>query len=440
FKNIFRQNDEDMDVIMEEGGRAFPTSVIEKTREVLKERLSGHAIPDVLVGLEEQYGEFFDLLNRNVSLGESNTCILIGPPGCGKTTLLKKALKSLEGIHGDDFVCVYVNGLFHTSDLMVRQQIACQLGQQIKGFRSDGDAYNLLKSGTSNNKSIFLIIYNFDAFAKHCSQSFVYNIFNIATSKNCPISVIGITRNVNVFNELAQNVLSRNSHCHIDIDRPESIDRFSEVIKVILRLDEDVIGDAEYCRMFNENVEDLLEEESFKTIVHQIFNASTDFIRFFCKICFIPVGKLTADAPFLSLDDFKQSLLEHSTNINQILTGLTQNQIWLLLAINSLFFRDCQVFNFIMVYEEYRNYMKAYTRKSGSNFRMKICKEHVALAEYEFLQLRGFLKRIDEGKHQPKQYRMMKSLILPEQIKEVVITNPRCSSAMKDWVIRGLTD
>ncbi|CAG8499071.1 10954_t:CDS:2 [Acaulospora colombiana] len=370
---------------MDEREGTFSADVIEKTRKVLKERLSGHAIPEVLVGLEEQYGEFFDLLNRNVSLGESNTCILIGPSGCGKTMLLKKALRSLEGIHGDDFVCVYVNGLFHTSDLMVRQQIALQLGQQIKNFKSDGDAYNLLKSGTSGNKSIFLIIYNFDAFAKHCSQSFVYNIFNIATSKNCPISVIGITRNVNVFNELAQNVLSRNSHCHIDVDRPESVEQFSEVIKVVLRLNEDVVGDAEYCKMFNEIVE----------------------------------------------------LTEPLVNI---WVGLTQNQFWLLLAINSLFFRDCQVFNFIMVYDEYRNYMKACTRKSGSNFRMKVCKEHVALAEFEFLQSRGFLQRIDEGKSQPKQYRMMKSLILPEQIKEAITTNPQCSSAMKDWAARSLTD
>ncbi|CAG8532482.1 5630_t:CDS:2 [Diversispora eburnea] len=419
-----------MDIVINETPAKFSEKTINKARKVLKERLSGYSIPEVLVGLEEQYGELFDLLNRNVSLGESNTCILIGPTGCGKTALLKKALKSLEEIHEDDFICVYINGLFHTSDILVRQQISRQLGQQIKGLKSDGDAFDLLKSGTTGNKSILLIIYNFDMFAKNCSQPFVYNIFNIATSKNCPISVIGITRNVNVFNELAQNILSRNSHCHIDIDRLENIDLFTEVAKLVLNLNEDVIEDREYCKLFNEKIEEMFNQESFKTIIYQIFNTSTDFIRF---------DKLSINSPFLLLDDLKQSVMDLSVNIERVLIGLTQTQLWLLLAVNSLFFRGWTVFNFVMVYEEYTNYMKAYVRKSGSNFRMKICKEYLAFIEFEFLQSRKLIQQINEGKFQQK-YNMVKSLLLPEQIIEAVIKNPHCSSAMKDWATRGLVD
>ncbi|CAG8671538.1 2152_t:CDS:2, partial [Scutellospora calospora] len=36
--------------------------------------------------------ELLNYMNRTVSLGESNTCILIRPFGYGKTTLVKKAI------------------------------------------------------------------------------------------------------------------------------------------------------------------------------------------------------------------------------------------------------------------------------------------------------------------------------------------------------------
>lgn len=124
---------------------------------------------------------------------------------------------------------------------------------------------------------------------------------------------------------------------------------------------------------------------------------------------------------------------------NLIHLGLTQTQLWLLLAINSLFFRGWKVFNFVMVYEEYKSYMQAYMRKSGSDFRMKICKEYLALAEFEFLQSRRLIQQVDDSKNQQK-YNMVKSLLLPEQIIEAVTTNSRCSTAMKEWATRGLVN
>ncbi|CAG8481487.1 9989_t:CDS:2 [Diversispora eburnea] len=68
------ENKNNMDIIINETPAKFSEKTINKARKVLK-----------------GYQELFDLLNRNVSLGESNTCILIGPTGCGKTVLLKKA-------------------------------------------------------------------------------------------------------------------------------------------------------------------------------------------------------------------------------------------------------------------------------------------------------------------------------------------------------------
>ncbi|CAG8566606.1 10867_t:CDS:2, partial [Cetraspora pellucida] len=412
-----------------------------KTRQILKERLTDHSVPDVLVGLDEQYTELLNYINRTVSSGESNTCILIGPSGCGKTALIKKALQGLNDTYNEDFYCVSLNGLLHTSDQFVRYQICSQLGQQqFKGVRSDGDVFNLLKSGSNKTKPIFMIIYNFDAFVKNCSQPFVYNIFNIATSKNCPISIIGITRKASVFNELAQNILSRNSYCHIDIDRPCNIENFIEIVKNCLMINETIVDDAEYCQTFNEKIEELFDDETFYNLVIQTFNFSTDFIRSFFKICFDAVCKLTTDSPFLLPEYFSISTLQDCGSMDIILKGLTQNQLWLLLAINSLDIRfQTKTFNFTMVYEEYKNYMKSYARESGGTYKVKICKEHIALAEFEFLESRKILQCADENKFQQKQYRMMRSLLLPEQIIDAVENNEKSSIMMKEWVNRVFT-
>ncbi|CAG8590606.1 24022_t:CDS:2, partial [Gigaspora rosea] len=128
------------------------------------------------------------------------------------------------------------------------------------------------------------------------------------------------------------------------------------------------------------------------------------------------------------------STLQDCGNIDTFLKGLTQNQLWLLLAINSLDLRfQTKTFNFAMVYEEYKNYMKSYARESGSTYRMKICKEHVALAEFEFLESRKILQCVDENKFQQKQYKMMRLLLLPEQIIDAINDNEKCPTMMKEW-------
>ena len=54
--------------------------------------------------------------------------------------------------------------------------------------------FDLFKSGDEETKPIIIIIYNFDEFVKNCTKPFIYNFFNITTSKNCPMALIGITR------------------------------------------------------------------------------------------------------------------------------------------------------------------------------------------------------------------------------------------------------
>lgn len=54
-------------------------------RKRIKEKI---LLPESLFrGLEKERTHMLDLLHRTVEMGESNSALLIGPRGCGKTTV-----------------------------------------------------------------------------------------------------------------------------------------------------------------------------------------------------------------------------------------------------------------------------------------------------------------------------------------------------------------
>ncbi|RIA92059.1 origin recognition complex subunit 4 C-terminus-domain-containing protein [Glomus cerebriforme] len=413
---------------------AWSEESIAKARKALKERLSGHAIPKTLVGLQKKCKELYELLNRTVAYGESNTCMLIGPSGCGKTTLVNKVLQELSEKYDDDFCTVYLNGLYQTNDTIARKQLTRQLGIQIRQNQTDLEVFDLFKSGNNATKPIIIIIYNFDEFVKNCTKPFVYNFFNITMiPENCPMALIGITRKLSIFTDLPSNILSRNSYSHINVERPYTIEVFTQLAKSVLTIDNSITNDKKYCEMFNKKVQELFENKSFKNIIEKIFNNATDIIRTFQKICFEPVGKMNMKHPFLILDDFTEAVVQQDVKIDKILQELHEPQLWILLAIHSLGGRDCNTFNFAMVYNEYTNYIKSYIKESGSKFKQKLIKEHLLRAEFEFLEQRAIIRKAD-GKDLPKDFRMMRLTILHEQIVDVVSNNNSLPSLMKQWI------
>lgn len=68
----------------------------------------------------------------------------------------------------------------------------------------------ILDDGQS--KSVVLVLDEFDLFAYHKNQSLLYNLFDIAQSKQNPLCVIGITCRLDVVELLEKRVKSRYSH------------------------------------------------------------------------------------------------------------------------------------------------------------------------------------------------------------------------------------
>ncbi|CAJ0748630.1 23895_t:CDS:2 [Entrophospora sp. SA101] len=287
--------------------------------------------------------------------------------------IVKKAIYELEKIYKDDYICIKLNGLIQTTQSSVYRHIVRQLGIVEKGVVTD------LDHGEFVTKPLIFIIYNFEELKKHCTDKFINNLLELPH----------ITRP------------------YINLNRLETIEDFKELIKNLLKIDNSLIPDANYCSMFNDKVQELLKTESFKKIIKQIFDFSADFD---------PVCKLSIDSPFLVLENFIQSDLDYGIKFNDILQDLSQTQIWILIAIKSLILlRDRDTFNFEIVYDACYDYVRGHT---SNNI---LLKEHIVLAEYEFLHSRGLLEYVADKERNPsKRLMMSRVLLLPNQISDIV--------------------
>ncbi|RUS33556.1 AAA ATPase domain-containing protein [Jimgerdemannia flammicorona] len=201
---------------------------IEQARTSILDRISERTIPNIFIGLSEH--EVYDLLERTVAYGESNSCLLLGNRGTGKTMVIRRALQTLDAKYNNDakvdktFIVVRLNGLAQTDDRLALREITRQLCFQqeleqrsfvrvlhiasVVHLWSDADErartqssfadclaflLSLLKSGTRSNIPVVFVLDEFDLFAQHPKQALLYNLFDVAQSGQNPVAVIGMS-------------------------------------------------------------------------------------------------------------------------------------------------------------------------------------------------------------------------------------------------------
>lgn len=195
-------------------------------------------------GHSEEYDQIKELIARTAKYGESNSALITGPRGCGKTTVSSKQhslgdktqinilqlitstlseLLAIETFRANTMI-VNLNGFIHTDDGLALKSITKQLqletavnGKVFTTF-ADNLAFLLdcLKSGDkTKSKSVIFILEEFDLFCGHLNQTLIYNLFDVAQSAQAPICVIGTTRRYDVIELLEKRVKSRFSHRQI---------------------------------------------------------------------------------------------------------------------------------------------------------------------------------------------------------------------------------
>lgn len=241
-------------------------------------RLTANSLSPI-AHLEKEYTTLHTLLSATITAGESNSLLLLGSRGSGKTLLIEQALLDLTRKHADDFHIVRLNGFFQTDDKLALREIWRQLGREMavsedetgevssyadtmasllsllshpEEFDPVGDAMDIDEAAalgggggvataatTKSSKSVVFILDEFDLFTTHPRQTLLYNLFDIAQAKKAPIAVLGCSTRMDVVDLLEKRVKSRFSHRWLHVASMKSLVAFEDAVRGILCLSVD---------------------------------------------------------------------------------------------------------------------------------------------------------------------------------------------------------
>ncbi|TGZ83917.1 hypothetical protein EX30DRAFT_94469 [Ascodesmis nigricans] len=360
---------------------------------VLSKLTSRSPIP--LIDLTEEYNTVHQLLLQTVTAGESNSLLLIGSRGSGKSAILSTAISNLQVDHPGEFYTVRLSGLLQTDDRLAIREIYRQLGQELEfdadapgsfadtlskllAMLSHPDELNpegedeALDDGEEPHKTATAVIFildEFDLFASHPRQTLLYNLFDIAQSRKAPIAVIGCTTTIEILDRLEKRVKSRFSHRTVHCKLPDSIDQYWEIVKGALEAPGPVDSGNDRKRYYeawnNTWIAALREDPGFDRLLKREFAFTRQLARILNSL--LPtMASLSVSQPFPTFPLFPAptpttasgtihapTLAPPPSNL-ALLPSLSDLQLSLLISATRLeVFADAETVNWTMIYDEY---------------------------------------------------------------------------------------
>ena len=332
-----------------------------------------------LVNLDNEYRKVHQLVEQTVLAGEGNSMLIIGPRGSGKTTIVETTISELASDHRDEFHVVRLNGFIHTDDKLALREIWRQLGREMKveddlmGGRSNyadtltsllallaHPAQEMEHDEAATARSVVFILDEFDLFASHPRQTLLYNLFDVAQSRNAPIAVLGLTTKVNVLDSLEKRVKSRFGQRYVHLSLPRSFTAFQEICVSALyyqpstqqQLQDSTAALQSLSTAWNAHVANVFKTPQFSQFLQTLYT-TTKSIPSILSASLFPIATMsTTNIPTAS--SFTSHPLHPPDSKLILLSSLSSLELSLLIAAARLdIILDTDVCTFGMAYEEY---------------------------------------------------------------------------------------
>jgi len=319
---------------------------------------------DFYVGEEENVQFLLDLVKKTVNEGESNSLLVLGPHGAGKSALvgqvLNEASKSKNWL--DNVLLVELNGFLQTDDKIALKEITRQLhlenlvGDRVFGSFADHLTFLLssLQTGDKSSKPIIFILEEFDMFCSHRNQNLLYNLFDVAQTRAVPICVIGVSCQLDVTEVLEKRIKSRFSHRHLYVLHCAKFSRYYELVRQMLTLGQEEVDGA---AAWNSQVEKLLAEKDVERFFESQVYVSDKSISNLKRVLYLALLDVMGQGSCeLTLDAFQSSVSNCSTAdpLTCVVKDLSILELCILIAVKHICeIYDNEPFNFEMVYHEF---------------------------------------------------------------------------------------
>ncbi|XP_055836733.1 origin recognition complex subunit 4 [Episyrphus balteatus] len=444
-------------------------------RRFIKERLQRDRI--TFHSHESEWKNVHDLLERTAEVGESNSLLLIGPRGSGKTTLVNSVLYSL--LPKKDFqkntLIVQLNGLVHTDDRLALKAATVQMNLEnatdgkVFGSFAENLAFLLacLKSGNKKSKSVIFILEEFDLFCSHHNQTLLYNLFDVSQSAQAPLCVLGITCRLDVIELLEKRVKSRFSHRQVFLF-PSSDDFESriELFKQFLRLPsekelkalcetmpnpKEMKVSGEFCFLrnhfnpskysfskkfvdsWNKHINELALNTTVRTCLQNVydFDVSEAFFKIFL---FKIVAQINDSHPTIKSEDISQICTVYESDDKvQLMCGLSVLELCLIITMkhhSEIYDRD--PFNFEIIFSRFMKFAKISSTMQG-------VERSVVLKAFEHLRNLEFIMPLSSiACKVQKEFEMHKMALTYGQIGQAVNKYQALPTEVAQWAQSSL--
>jgi len=400
---------------------------------------------DFFVGQEENVAYLLDMLRRTVDKGESNSLLVLGPRGVGKTALVRETLRQAAGTPGwkETSVVVKLSGLVQTDDRVALRDITKQLdlenvvGDKVFGSFAEHLSFLLasLKTGDSTtSKPIIFILDEFDSFCSHKNQTLLYNLFDVAQSRAVPICVIGLSSQIDVTELLEKRVKSRFSHRHLYLWPLKDSKAHLDLALQLLTLN------TEGSSTWDKGVKEVLSTDASTKLLESVYDIekSLTVLKRILHSALTSMSKNGSEQlEVVHLEGAVKEvvMLETSNTLSSQIADLSIMELCLLIAIKHLSqIYEGEPFNFEMVFHEYLKFKR---RKMATlpDERGVVTKAWETLVSLELVKPKG-----GAGKGAQEQFVLhVPSLATSPDILAAAIENiPNCPTEVTQWVSSSL--
>ncbi|BES91912.1 Origin recognition complex subunit [Nesidiocoris tenuis] len=405
-----------------------------------------------LRGLESERAQIFNVLKRTVCFGESDSLIVVGPKGCGKSLLVNTCLEDLELDEqtAEAYSTVKLHGLVHTDDNLALKDIIQQLhvdeleGDRVTGSFADNLLFVLqsLESGDrKSSKAIIFILDEFELFCDHRNQTLLYNLFDVAQSAQAPICVVGLTCRGDVIELLEKRVKSRFSHRQISLFYNTDLSQRKAVVASYLTLPYSVTDQQErllpyeFVKAWNDSAKEALEDETVTSLLKRLLQVDPSektmkniLFRFACEI---DADTRTVTAKRLK-DVFKRQI-----NVDMkkdLLKDLSVLEICMVIAMkHHCDIYDGEPFNFEMV-------LKQYLKFASQNMGHQVTQKPILYKVFERLKDLELIQPVGgASKTYKKEFQLFTFNLLHSQVNEAVQSYVGLPTDVSHWATSNPT-
>ncbi|KAG7854593.1 hypothetical protein KL939_004866 [Ogataea angusta] len=392
----------------------------------LSNRTSSGLVKVRLNNLEMEQVQIYKMLENTIKFNEGKSCLVIGPRGSGKTTMVNNALLDLQERFPNMFYVIRISGFYQSDDKSAIKEIARQLdwhllrhsgnwsvsferfsaNDTMNSVMSVLDGSQLMEGKDQNGDDdemqmpIIFVIDELDKYTNDAKQTLLYNLFDVAqsSSNSHAVAVIGLTTVTGVREQLEKRVKSRFSQKVIQLTKPRQLAEFCDSVYCMISVDPDDFEPSmlELAQRYNSHMKTLLggASELRKLVVRNFYTV---------KDLNILKSQLTPFIAKMDMTTFSGGpipLVNTNNRSFQILASLSELELKLVIcAGRQLLKNSMDQVNFNIAYEEFERISSSQTNTLNSQLqtmgRVKLDSAHhsrdLMLACWERLIYYGLL-------------------------------------------------